>query len=78
MIYKCNMFTVCISTRIDVIWLEWENNFKLLKKIHTVSSIFNVNGSMLYISIKKNYQFLFYGRHFSLSTLYFLFFYNIR
>lgn len=55
MIYKCNMFIVCISIRIDVIWLEWENNFKLLKKIYIVFSIFSVNGFMLYIFIKKNY-----------------------
>lgn len=61
---------------IHVLMLNGKNGkifLNYLKKIHTVSSTFSVNGSMLYISIKKNYQFLFYGRHLSLSTLYFLF-----
>lgn len=69
-------FTVCISTcicNIGVTWLYWENVFKLLKKIYTVSNEFSVYGSMLYIFKKKTINMCFMDRHFILSKLYFLF-----
>lgn len=75
---QCASVHLCIcNTHIGVIWLEWENIFKLLKKIHTVSSAFSVNGSMLYISIKKTINFC------SMDDIYLFlhcifFFYNIR
>lgn len=76
-VYSVHQYMYVFAIRIDVIWLEWENIFKLLKKIHTVSSTFSVNGSMLYISIKKTIKFC------SMDDIYLFlhcifFFYNIR
>lgn len=65
---------------IHVLMLNGKNGkmfLNYLKKIHTVSSTFSVNGSMLYISIKKTINFCFMEDIFLFLHCIF-FFYNIR